>query len=142
MDDIDSLVTHLHTRIVKLEKFIKDDNSDKLSILSEVFKIKIWLIEDASLQMHKCIQSYMTHLWRNYGTDYKSRKGFVMHLKYMIGFAEISEKLISIDSLSFGACSNKKRFAYLEELKKFAMKQFGDDFQAWYDYWIENPQLI
>jgi hypothetical protein len=149
-DDLTSLFLK---KLTELEKTA--DKGCREDVLSHINKLKQWLAGDRSLQQHKCCQAYMTFLWQSYGDEYKSREGFVMRLKSMLGFADVKEKrflardgskcrdrMISIKSLSFADCTQKAHQLFFDELKEYALKQWGVVFQDWYEHWSGNENTM
>lgn len=148
----DDLQSYFLKKIQQLKKAAHDDI---LTVMDHIEKLENWLIGNRSLQQHRLCQKYITYLWQSYGTEYKSRDGFLMRLKVVLGYADIKEKrfkdrsgrecrdrMIAVKSLSFNSCTQQQHQEFFNNLKEYALKEWGIDFESWAEYAEENPELI
>jgi hypothetical protein len=139
----------------KLQKLKDDIANDALNPLKYIENLEKWLAGDRSLQQHRLCQKYLTYLWQSYGENYKSRDGFVMWIKFMLGYADIKERrfkdkagsecrdrIISVKSLAFSACTQREHNEFFNNLKQFSLDTWGIEFDLWYEEFSTNPDLI
>ena len=132
--EVDDLINAFRKKVVN----VKDG---KMSI----DKLLEWVSNDRSLQQHRMCQAYITYLYQSYGKGTKAE--FVEDIKKATGFCRIKRKPIEFkgekymyirchfESLSFGSCSQKRHQEFFENLKSYANRKYGVDFEQWERYY-------
>lgn len=150
----DSIIPAFLKKLSELIKFIKQNENTRQDIINKMINLQTWLVNNRSLQEHKCCQAFLTYLWQSYGKNYKSRKGFVTWIKCNLRFADIKitkaiiegQKVIFqkflLHSLSFGSCSQKTHHKFFNDLKEYALQKWKIDFELWYKEWSDNENTL
>lgn len=150
----DDLNSYFLQKLNTLEKFVKNNDNDRNSILVEIHKLQQWLAGDRSLQEHRTLQMFFTYLHQRIGRKENDRDGTVAYIKYKIGYCfkkiirtllidahcphcngVIKEKAylkeFKVKSLSFNECSQKTHHEIFMKVQEFARNE-GVDFDKWF----------
>jgi hypothetical protein len=154
----DTLIPLFMGNLKKLEKFAKNSQNTKEGVISQIEKLEQLLAKDRSIQQHRCLQSYFTHLYLNYGKIFKCRQGFIDDIKSNIGYVEKQDSKIFysengetktmllrkyvIQSLSFPACTQDLHQEIFDKVIIYAWFWYNDDFDKWFAHWKGNENTL
>ena len=155
----DTLETFYLKKLNKLDQFTVNRKNDRESVVSEIRKIKKWLMNERSLKEHRTLQAYFTHLYLTHGQiAYKLRQGMIDDIKKNIGYVRYDDSIIKynengeeksmllrqpiIQSLAFPECSQKLHSEIFDKVKIYAWYQYNDDFDVWFNHWYTNENTL